>query len=315
VKNNDTIILEGLKFPYEFPDKGLKSTHFDVVETTRKGIAEKIFISIPNEQYFNNEIKNLLKDDQDRFVNDFSKLGKSLINKLEIDEKLSQDEAEALIKDYMQIFSIRDVPLKKSTYEKIRNTEMLGLDDGKKQHPEIMAIGLVFSGKRNHCTMPIDGQEIIHTPDKLETIGVPKGNPPVQFTDGLVQTSSGGIKQSAKLVDDSGKVFSQEFNHEYVEYATRAEIAKVLVKRDYKIVVETIPIWDFGNGNYRSALESDRDYVGIENDKYKSNLFESYVNKVELVEFLKDSLGKKIKYSGFKANNATNIFLGTSEGR
>ncbi len=315
VKNNDSLILEGLKFPYEFPDKGLKSTHFDVCEPERKGIAEKIFISIPDEKYFDDDIRDLLKEDQDSFQNDFSELGKSLLKKLEFEGKLEDSESDILIKDYMEVFSNRDTPLKKSTYESIKNTKMVGLEKDKKQHPEIMAIGLVFSGKRNHCTLPISGQEIINTPDRLETIGVPKGNPPVQFTDGLVQTSSGGIKQTAKLIDETGNQIEQAFNHEYVEYATRAEIAKVIVERGDRKKEEIVPVWNFGNDDYRSALEADRDHEGIKAGRYSKNLFESYVKKVEIVEFLKDSRGEKVKYAGFKADNATNIFLGTSEGK
>jgi hypothetical protein len=340
VKTNNPKLLEGVKFPYEFPDKGLKSTHFDVINPVDKGTAEKIFISLPDPSLFKDGIRKLIAEDEKIFTNQFTETGLNLLNKLELQGELSQSESEDLVKDYMKEFSSRKVPMKASTYEAIKSADMVGLDESKAHHPEILAIGLVFSGHRNHCTLPIEGQNIVNTPDELEKIGVPKGNPPVQFKDGLVQTSSGGVKQTGELIDDSintkeinkillsdksadekryklkelGAIKEREFNHEYVEYATRALLAKVEVDNNGEKEIQILPVWQMADGTYRSAREEDRDLEGIANGKYSNNQFESYVKEVNIIEIVKDSKGHPARFAGFKADNATNIFLGTSEG-
>lgn len=322
------------KWPYSFPDKALISTHFDVAgDPLLKGIEQKIFVSMIDPNAFPPEVRELILEDWKMFSNSFSEEGKKLITKLEKEGGLSEDEADFLAKDWMEVFSTRQIPIKASTFEAIKNAKILEV---KKSFSAIPAIGMAFSGVRNHHTLMTD-YKIATLPQELEKIGVPPGSPPVQFDGPIVQTSSQGVPQQMRLLDDSsdknkekikqilalnlshdekrkmlqdaGLIIERTVNHEYVEYIKRAQMAVV----DVDGKEEVMPVWQFEDGRTVSARSCDQDREGLLAGKY-ANGFDSYQKEVKVEKWLFDSLKRPVLAPGFTANNATNIFLGTSVG-
>jgi hypothetical protein len=341
VREDDPSLLEGQTFPYRFWERGLVSTHFDVMDPLSKGIGEKMFVSLPDLSVFPDDVREKIREDQHIYANSFSGAALALLAKLEKDGRLPEEEAHRLMEDYETEFSVRKVPVRKSTYDAVCAARMANLPEGKTPGdctPETLAIGLVFSGVRNHCTVVLEGEHILRTPEELASVGVPKGNPPIQFSDGLVQTSSGGVKQQGELTLDArnpvaeeilsssasaddkrarleaiGVIERREFRHEYVEYAVRAVMARAAVERNGRLREEILPVWERG-GVYYSALEEDRDIEGFLAGKYGENGFISYVRAVRVVEILRNKHGIPARTPGFRRDNAGNIFLGTTAG-
>jgi len=335
IKTGDFSVIEKMEWPYNFLDKGLRSTHFDIADNPiEKGIQQKIFVSTINPNVFaDEEVRKKIAQDQKYFSNDFSPRGKELVKKLEEDQKLTEEESAELVQDWMEVFSKRQVPMLLSTYEAIKGAKLR--EDIKNPLPVISGIGSAFSGVRNHHT-PMVGYEIAQLPQELAAIGVPPGSPPVQYDGGIVQTSSQGIPQEMEYIDDNdaddyvaarailesdkssadkraallekGLIKTMVVNHEYVEYIKRAQYAKVEVDGSEKV----IPVWLREDGKCYSALSQDQDREGLLKGKYP-NGFDSYTKEVALKELLFDDKGQPILVSGFTANNATNIFLGTAE--
>jgi len=335
IKSGDFSKVSQMKWPYNFLDKALRSTHFDIADKpVEKGIQQKIFVSTINPNVFADEkVRKAIEEDQKSFSNDFSPRGKELIKKLEEDKTLSEEEAAELVKDWMEVFSKRQVPMRLSTYEAIKSAKLR--DDIANPLPVIAAIGSAFSGVRNHHTPMVD-YEIAQLPQELAAMGVPPGSPPVQFDGGIVQTSSQGIPQEMEYIDDndaddyvaisaileSGKSAAEKreellaggfiktmvVNHEYVEYIKRAQYAQVEIEGKE----EVIPVWIREDGKCYSARREDQDTKGLKEGKY-ANGFDSYKKEVTLKKLLVDENGQPILVPGFTANNATNIFLGTAE--
>ena len=295
---NDPSVLEGIIFPYEFASKGLHSTHADVAgDIAAKGSGEKLFISMVNRANFPAEIQKHIAEDQALFANDFSLEGKQIIAKLQADKQLPHNEVTLLIEEWLHVFSQRIKPMKATTFDAICHCQMVV--DGKPQDqslPAIAAIGMAMSGVRNHHTLRV-GYDIETLPPILESIGVPPGSPPVQFSGGIVQTSSLGIKQDVRLQKGEG-VETRSINHEYVEYIHRAQFAQI-EESEYPI-----PVWQRTDGSYVSALQTDR------SDPTHPS-FASYDKPVTVIALINDTAGNPSLVPGFKADNANNIFLGT----
>lgn len=334
LKSGDLSALSTMSWPYRFKDKALRSTHFDVVGSA-KGNEQKIFVSLVDETVFTEEaVKKAIEEDRRNFANAFSAEGKALIAKLEKEGHLTEAESQKLVDDWMNNFSKRQIPIKLSTFEAMKQGK---LEEGiKNPLPAIAAIGAAFSGVRNHHTlMEEEGDDIAHLPGKLKAMGVPPGSPPVQFDGPIVQTSSMGIPQEMEYLDDAdvedgiaidtilgsdksveekrkelqdlGLIKTKTVNHEYVEYIKRAVVAKVEVDGEEKLM----HVW-IRDGKCYSAERADQDYEGLQAGKYE-NGFDSYKKEVALKEVLIGEDGQVVRASGFKAANATNIFLGTRE--
>jgi hypothetical protein len=338
IKTGNRQLLEEINWPYVFPDKGLRSTHFDIAENpSKKGRGPKIFISVANPQDFvDDSVKEALKEDAEMFSNDFSNQAKVILEKLETTRSLSEEDANLLVEDWLNKFSKRQLPIKISTFDAISKGKMRA--EITNPNPSILAIGLGFSGERNHNTPEVDSSEIVGLPRKLEEIGVPPGTPPVQFCGPVVQTSSKGVKQMMQYIDDAdldavqreimnsiindessiyeykflalkqaGLIKEKEVSHEYVEYIVRAPLAKVI---DFQSGEEKeIFVWE-REGKYYSAMEGDQDYRGLQEGRYQDG-FQSYQKEVKLLEHVLDDNSQPVLASGFRALNATNIFLGT----